>query len=183
MTIIVQMYEIHAAVAAISIQGKTFTDICSKVPIADIFHSRRRRRDAVAGPKALEIGADDRTPANDTVTQDGEGPLMDAGDVLTEDSPAAAPAKVSPVEDHYDALWTDYDYDESIKVEADKARSRIRIDFNKYGPKKAGEKRVEDTKVELPDDIYCDLVDTLSDVCLQSSLLEIWKYDRWGALL
>jgi hypothetical protein len=39
---------------------------------------------------------------------------------------------------------------------------------------------VDDTQVELPDDIYCDLVNSLNDVCLQSSLLEIWKYDRLG---
>jgi hypothetical protein len=30
----------------------------------------------------------------------------------------------------------------------------------------------------LPDDIYCDLINNLKDLCLQSSLLDIWKYDR-----
>ena len=30
---------------------------------------------------------------------------------------------------------------------------------------------------DIPYDIYCDLVDTLNDKCLESSILEIWKYD------
>jgi hypothetical protein len=30
----------------------------------------------------------------------------------------------------------------------------------------------------LPDDIYCDLINNLKDLCLHSSLLDIWKYDR-----
>lgn len=67
-----------------------------------------------------------------------------------------------------------------FKVKADTERSQLRIDFAKYGPKVAGQKRVEEegSSSKLPDDIYCDLVDSLKDVCLQSSLLEIWRYDR-----
>ena len=43
-----QMYELYAAVAAIRVEGKSYDDICTRVPIADIFHSTRRgRRDAV----------------------------------------------------------------------------------------------------------------------------------------
>ena len=30
---------------------------------------------------------------------------------------------------------------------------------------------------KLPPDIYCDLVDTLKEKCLQSSLLEMWRFD------
>jgi len=30
----------------------------------------------------------------------------------------------------------------------------------------------------LPPEIYCDLVNTLNDKCLESSLLELWKFDR-----
>ena len=32
--------------------------------------------------------------------------------------------------------------------------------------------------IDLPANIYCDLIDTLEDVCLQRSLLEIWQYDK-----
>ena len=28
----------------------------------------------------------------------------------------------------------------------------------------------------IPDNIYCDLVTTLNEKCIQTSLLEIWKY-------
>lgn len=31
---------------------------------------------------------------------------------------------------------------------------------------------------DLPADIYCDLVETLNDKCLETSILEIWKYDE-----
>ena len=32
------------------------------------------------------------------------------------------------------------------------------------------------TEEPLPDSIYCDLVNTLNSKCVQSSLLEIWRY-------
>jgi hypothetical protein len=35
-----------------------------------------------------------------------------------------------------------------------------------------------DLSDNLPDDIYCDLVNTLNDVCLHRSLLEIWQFDE-----
>ncbi len=31
---------------------------------------------------------------------------------------------------------------------------------------------------ELPPDVYCDLIETLNDKCLETSILEIWKYDE-----
>ena len=31
---------------------------------------------------------------------------------------------------------------------------------------------------DLPPDIYCDLVETLNDKCLESSILEIWKFNE-----
>ena len=31
---------------------------------------------------------------------------------------------------------------------------------------------------DIPDDIYCSLVETLNDKCLETSLLEIWKYNE-----
>ena len=37
---------------------------------------------------------------------------------------------------------------------------------------------------KLPPEVYCDLIETLTDKCGEYSLLEIWKYDeeRIGAL-
>ena len=31
---------------------------------------------------------------------------------------------------------------------------------------------------DIPDDIYCSLVETLNEKCLETSLLEIWKYNE-----
>ena len=31
---------------------------------------------------------------------------------------------------------------------------------------------------DIPADIYCNLVETLNEKCLESSLLEIWKYNE-----
>ena len=64
-------------------------------------------------------------------------------------------------------------------MKVDTVQKQLRIDFAKYGPKVAGQKRVDDSKIDLPDDIYCDLINSLKDVCFQSSLLEIWQYDRY----
>ena len=188
----IQMYEIHMAVAAIRVQGKTFADICSKIPIADIFHTRRRREAILPEPEvdfpAISNASEWR--ANSTANKDDHGPVLDAAEALGENKTAvesqsavvakSAVAEKSAIsEDHYDSLWADYDYDEEIKAQADTARSQVRIDYEKYGMKKAGEKRLEDEKVELPDDIYCDLVNTLDDKCLEASLLSIWKYNRF----
>jgi len=39
-----KMFELHTKVRDISVNGKTFNDICARVPIADIFQTKRRRR-------------------------------------------------------------------------------------------------------------------------------------------
>ena len=175
------MFELHTAIAAIRVKDKTFADICTKIPIADIFHSgRRRRRDVVTVNAAAADISTNGSVALPTVTDDG--PTLEVDKELSEGKTEAVAeleaAKEAAVEDHYDSLWADYDYSEDIKAKVDLAKGRLRIDFAKYGPKVAGQKRVDDDKVELPDDIYCDLIDSLNDVCLQSSLLEIWRYDR-----
>ncbi len=188
-----QMYEIHVAVAAIRVQGKTFADICTKIPIADIFQTRRRRDAVLTDAAAAALTAAGDSFANSTTSKDDDG-LKKSDDKTAVASQTAVDEKSAkggtPAvgessginEDHYDSLWEDYDYDETVKVQADAARSQVRIDFGKYGPKKAGDKRAEDEKVQLPDDIYCDLVNTLNDKCLQTGLLSMWKYNRFVIL-
>jgi hypothetical protein len=186
------MYEIHVAVAAIRVQGKTFADICTKIPIADIFQTRRRRDAVLTDASAAVSGAGDSF-TNSTTSKDDDG--LKQSENKTAVASQTAVGEKSAVgdkpavgdssginEDHYDSLWEDYDYDETVKVQADAARSQVRIDFGKYGPKKAGDKRAEDEKVQLPDDIYCDLVNTLNDKCLQTGLLSMWKYNRFVIL-
>jgi hypothetical protein len=171
------MYEIHVTVAAIRVQNKTFADICSKVPITDIFYTRRRRDTVFAKDTKKEI------PGVAATALPGGGSEAISTTIMEDDikkSTVGEAEEHSTVnEDHYDSLWRDYDYDANIKAYADKARSQVRIDFVKYGKKKAENKQVESEKVELPDDIYCDLVNSLNDKCLQSSLLSIWKYNRF----
>ena len=50
------------------------------------------------------------------------------------------------------------------------------INFEKYSEQKKGINGSEDILEEIPDNIYCDLVTTLNEKCIQTSLLEIWKY-------
>jgi hypothetical protein len=195
------MYEIHVTVAAIRVQNKTFADICSKVPITDIFYTRRRRDTVFAKDTEKEIPVVAATAlpgggseaVSTTLMEDDIKKLTTVAEPQwkdeTTDGSISAIEEKSTVgeaeehstvnEDHYDSLWRDYDYDADIKANADKARSQVRIDFVKYGKKKAENKQEESEKVELPDDIYCDLVNSLNDKCLQSSLLSIWKYNRF----
>ena len=39
-----EMYRLYERIENISVNGKTFKDICEKVPIADIFQTKRRRK-------------------------------------------------------------------------------------------------------------------------------------------
>ena len=51
------------------------------------------------------------------------------------------------------------------------------IDFYGDGEMDANDKDGEKRVVDLPKEIYCDIVETLEDKCGEYSLLEIWKYD------
>ena len=51
-----------------------------------------------------------------------------------------------------------------------------RIDFKKYSKSENISEENEEILDEIPDSIYCDLVTTLNEKCIQSSLLEIWKF-------
>jgi hypothetical protein len=176
------MYELHAAVSAITVEGKTFADICTRVPIADIFHSTRpsptRRRDRRS---AIRTETEELTPP-----PTAPPPYVNAS-VVSEEDPLSSPTEIpSPTvpkdtkktsDDVYDTLWADYDYDYDRKVAAETAAARIRIDFDKFGRRTAKYAAIKDGS-DLPKDIYCDLVNSLQDMCLQTSLLEIWRYDK-----
>ena len=51
-----------------------------------------------------------------------------------------------------------------------------RINFDKYSEKKNKSDDNENIMETIPDNIYCDLVTTLNEKCIQTSLIEIWKY-------
>ena len=82
-------------------------------------------------------------------------------------------------EDDYDYnIWEDeYDDSEEETVETP-PRAVERINFRKYGNKT--KKKEEGTSIvdKLPQNIYCDLVKTLNEKCIMTSLLEMWKFNE-----
>ena len=73
-------------------------------------------------------------------------------------------------DDYYENFYNEY-----LEEEEEDETNAVRIDFDKYS------KKVNISKVEkLLDDIsknkYCNLVTSLEEKCIQTSLLEIWRY-------
>ena len=78
--------------------------------------------------------------------------------------------------DDYDNFWSG-EYNEYPEDEDDEIVTTVeRINFIKYSEQKNKSEEAEDTLEKIPDNIYCDLVNTLNEKCIQTSLLEIWKY-------
>lgn len=64
----------------------------------------------------------------------------------------------------------DYDYDYDVREEEsfyDEAFTSAR-----------DEEEEDDIADDLPPEIYCDLVNTLNEKCLETSILEIWRFDE-----
>ena len=146
-----EMYRLHEQIENIVIDGKRFKDICEKVPIADIFQTKRRRRKraALSRQGKILLGDDDSAVVNDTISDDNDDYYYD------------------------DDIWSDYD-DYYNEDGTDKEIVKPRIDFKKYGKKsKDILNNGETTSVVdgLPKNIYCDLVQTLNEKCIQTSLL------------
>ena len=74
----------------------------------------------------------------------------------------------------YDYIWSDYDY--KVEDEDEHVPKPVtRIDFSKYGDKNEDD---DDRNEDLPDEIYCDLVENLKEKCGEQNLLEIWRYKQ-----
>ena len=80
-------------------------------------------------------------------------------------------------EDYEFDFWSG-EYDEYAEV-SEKEIEVERIDFDKYSEQVKKEEDNEDILDKIPDNIYCDLVETLNEKCVESSLLEIWRYDEY----
>ena len=82
-------------------------------------------------------------------------------------------------DDYYDDFWAG-EYDEYRDVAAVAAPPE-RINFRKYG-RRAGNSTGGGGggggAGDLPRGVYCDLVTTLNSKCVQTSLLEMWRYDH-----
>jgi len=204
------MYELYMSVMTIRVENKTYADICTRVPIADIFHTRQRgRRAAVLTEDTLPStspsdsdagGSAEWQPANmlDNLplsrslrpfsAEDGQqisDPSSSKSSLDNEGLVVNLTTTALPGEDLYDTLWADYDYDYDKKVATAAAAARVRIDFDKFGIRRKtskDERGEEKDGEDLPRDIYCDLVENLEDLCLQTNLLEIWRYDKGGEM-
>ena len=79
------------------------------------------------------------------------------------------PEKSEVEEDYYD-IWDDYsDYpDDEV---APQIHLKPRVNFQKFSNKQ------NSTLDNLPQDIQCDLVSSLSEKCAEFSLLEIWGFN------
>ena len=49
------MYKLYEKIMNIRVDGKTFDDICERVPIADIFQTKKRRKRVSEAYKILEF--------------------------------------------------------------------------------------------------------------------------------
>ncbi len=49
------MYKLYEKIMNIRVDGKTFDDICERVPIADIFQTKKRRKRVSEAFKILEF--------------------------------------------------------------------------------------------------------------------------------
>ena len=149
------MYHLHERIQNISINGKTFADICQTVPIADIFQTKRRRR------RRREVSAGEGSV---TLENDRQGRI-----VLSDDNDTNT---VYDDDDDYD-FWSDYDYYEDNDSADDNKIVKPRIDFKKYGkqPEKNESDEASAVADDLPRNIYCDLVQTLNKKCVQTSIL------------
>jgi hypothetical protein len=121
------MFDLHKKIESIISNGKSFTDICARVPIADIFQTKKRKKRQV--PDEYEDG-------------------------------------------DYTDIWGDYydNEDDNVAVtQASVTYQRPRINFAKYAKKQSNDSQAKEVSSSLPDNIYCDLVSTLSDKCIQAS--------------
>ncbi len=189
------------SVMAIRVENKTYEEICTRVPIADIFHTRQRGRRAAVllteQQSSSDLSSSDLPPSDlpPSLYEDGHqksdaSPTFSSHKTSSDKDPVVNATATQPGEDLYDTLWADYDYDYDIKVATAAAAAKVRIDFEKFGARRrGGDGATKDGKdgkdgkdkkdgTDLPRDIYCDLVESLEDLCLQTNLLEIWRYDK-----
>jgi len=137
------MFKIHKAVNKISVEGKGFSDLCTRIPITDIFQTRRRKK-------------------RDAKNNSGES-------VVTE-------VPFYDIEDDYYQYWDPAYYDDDIDDEESITASE-RINFDKYAPD-LNFSKMGNSYDKVPTSIYCDIVNTLNEKCLEQNLLEIWRFSE-----
>lgn len=178
------MYELQKAINQIEVNGKTFKDICTRVPIANLFHTddkRRRRRETLVTEPIFDptLSSDpilDPTLSIESALEDLEETAVKNETNYAEIWPDYYNSEEEEVEEAN--FWPDYDADYSNEREdvelVQVIKPKVRINYELYGKKNnTGPKK---SIKQLPRDIKCGIVTRLPEKCLQSSLLEIWRY-------
>jgi len=130
-----EMLALHKKIQDIEVEGQHFEDICSRVPIADIFQTKRRRR---------------RQASSEAEYYD------------------------------YDDIWAEYEDYDTVNATGDTdstSSGATRINYAKYG-KQNKSSETKNLGSELPADTYCGIVETLTEKCLMTSLLEMWRFNE-----
>jgi len=131
-TALKEMLTLHKKIQDIEVEGQRFEHICSRVPIADIFQTKRRRK-----------------------------------------------RQATSEEEYYDYadIWGDYDTDNATEDTGTTSSGRTRINYAKYG-KQNKSSETNNLGSDQPADIYCGIVETLTEKCLMTSLLEMWRFNE-----
>ena len=143
-----QMLHLHQRVLQIQAYNRTWSDLCFRVPIADIFLTRKKRQTQVVNTTVSVLAT------KQAVKEGGQRDPKLIEDDLKDD--------YSPFDDYY------Y-YDEESAYDQEVIHDPV--------SDQAAQGQV-DIVADLPPDIYCDLIETLNDKCLESSILEIWKFNE-----
>ena len=136
----------------------------------------------------MSLIAESPSPTSSRQSDGGGGRLVNhPGDIFLESShqhPSVLNSCKLPqaeeTDDYYD-IWDDYDESDNNTDNDSKGQAPTqghRINFDKYGKKQQANQTSAAKGDSLPRDIYCDLVSTLSEKCVASSLLEMWGYDE-----
>jgi hypothetical protein len=180
------MYEIHASVANINVEGQTFEDLCTKIPVVGLFHRSRHRREnteAVAIPMAA-LSDDQISETNKNINVISTSSVSYTNSLLGSSNHISN--SVSPTLDVYQEMLDEtIDDNQEAFAHAELASqgiSFLKADENEnISPMEEGLQNdgTEQSIANIPQNIYCENIKSLKEKCLQLSLLEIWHYDRY----
>lgn len=166
---LLHMLELHNKVLAIKADNKTWTDLCYRIPIADIFLTKRRKKRQIAIVNTTFVVKRSPNPQQNVASavQNTERIPKLINDDLTNprNQKSDLESSYELFQDDSYSYFDDYNYD---YIE----------DFEEDPVSDAAIQDQVDILDDIPDDIYCSLVETLNEKCLETSLLEIWKYNE-----
>ena len=176
---LLQMLELRDKVSSIKVFNKTFEDLCYRVPIGDIFLAKKKRRKRQSQISKEED--EDSVYIQDYFDEKHISVVNTSISVNTQNQQQAVFSERSPKsidlnetteeeisnpfgdsysDSYYGDYYGDYYDDEDYEPSEDEIGGQASL------------------AEALPRDIYCDLIDTLKEKCLEHSILELWKYDR-----